>query len=253
MKKSINLMVDKIKSILKENFMSFYIYGSVVTKDYKHGWSDIDFVCFSHNPIKESNLEQLLNLRQTMLKTYPKNKYFRKFEGIFSSLDGYLNDKCEKIVYWGTSGQKLKDHSSLDVFARYELSHNSVLIDGKSLNEKLTAPLFEELKDGIRKHYNSIREHALVTDASLYSCGWLLDISRCIYTLKNQKVISKTKAGEWALKNRICPFETDMKKTLKIRKKPLKYKDNKEIKKWLCGLGDKVQIYANILQQFLEQ
>lgn len=244
-------MVETIKSILQDNFMSLYVYGSVVYNDYRHGWSDIDFVCFTHKPIEEDAKQQLLTLRQKMLEEYPNNKYFRKFEGIFTSLDAYLYNKRENIVYWGTSGQKIKDKPSLDVFAKYELNKNSFLVSGESLEDKFIEPSFKELKLAIIEHYNSIREHAVVTDASLYSCGWLLDISRCLYTLKYKKVISKTKAGQWALANNICPDKKDLKKTLKIRKNPLKYKNKKEIKKWLCGLGDTVQKYADVLEQYL--
>jgi len=244
-------MVEKIRFILQDNFMSLYIYGSIVSKDYRHGWSDIDFICFTNKPIKESTAKKLLMLRQNMLKIYPKNKYFRKFEGIFTSLNNYLANKQEKIVYWGTSGQRIKDGPILDVFAKYELKNNSVLISGRNIADKFEEPSFNELKIAINKHYNSIREHAVVTDETLYSCGWLLDISRCIFTLKHKKVISKTKAGKWALKNDICPFKFDLKKTLKIRKNPLRYKEKEEIKKWLSSLGDKVQGYANVLQHFI--
>jgi predicted nucleotidyltransferase len=251
MKTTINKMVEKIKSILQDNFMTFYIYGSIVSKDYRHGWSDIDFVCFTYKPIREDVAEQLLMLRQNMLKVYPKNKYFRKFEGIFTSLKSYINDELEKIVYWGTKGQRIKDRPFLDVFAQYELKNNSIRISGVKLENQFVEPSFEELKKAIDRHYNSIREHAVVTDESLYSCGWLLDISRCLYTLKYQRVISKTKAAEWALKNNLCPFKRDLKKTLKIRKNPLRYKDKKETKKWLSSLGNSVQQYANILEKSL--
>ena len=251
MKKTINLLLEKIKSILQDNFMSYYLYGSIVNKDYRHGWSDIDFICFTNRPIDESVAEQLLMLRQKMLEIYPKNKYFRKFEGIFISLQAYLNNEKEKIVYWGTSGQKIKDGHNIDVFAKYELKHSSVLISGRNIGNEFVEPTFDELKNAIYKHYNSIREHAVTTDESLYSCGWLLDISRCLYTLKYKKVISKTKAGEWAIKNNVCPVKKDLKKTIKVRKNPLKYKGKKEIKNWLCNLGQKVQDYASVLEQYL--
>lgn len=252
MKKSIILMVNRIKSILKDNFMSFYLYGSLVYKDYRHGWSDIDFICFTKKVIDQTCLDELLLLRQSMLKEYPKNKYFRKFEGIFVSIDGYLSNKSEKNVYWGTSGQRIKENITLDVFAKYELANNSILIWGIDLSEKLFAPSFDELKGGVKNHYYSIREHAVKTDKSLYSCGWLLDISRCLYTLKYKKVISKTKAVEWALKEGLCPVDKELRKTLKIRKNPLKYKQKEEIKTWLATLGEKVQSYADVLQHFLE-
>ena len=252
MKNSINKMINSLLNILGSNTESIYLYGSVVSNDYRHGWSDIDFVCFTKSMFTNSQAEELKMLRQTLLKKEPKNKYYRKFEGIIVPLDNFANNNFSKLVYWGTSGQSIKQEYNIDVFSKYEIIKYGKLIYGKEVRDQLKMPSHDELKDAIKKHYFSIREHAKTTDKSLYSCGWLLDISRCIYTLKHNDVISKTEAGKWALKNKICPVEKELKNALKIRKRPTRYIDKERIQQWLSSLGHSVQLYANVLQKELK-
>lgn len=57
----------------------------------------------------------------------------------------------------------------------------------------------------------------------------MLDIARCIYTLRTGKIIAKTEAAEWALENNICPDPTDLETALKVRKNSMEYKDDKAI------------------------
>lgn len=40
-----------------------------------------------------------------------------------------------------------------------------------------------------------------------------------------------------------------MLRTLQIRKNPLKYKEDEEVKKWLCSLGESVQLFADVLEE----
>ena len=103
----------------------------------------------------------------------------------------------------------------------------------------------------MRRHYDAIRKYAVKTGESLYSCGWLLDIARCIYTLRYDDVISKTQAGIWALEEHLFSDETPLRKTIEIRKHPVSFKDREDIKLWLKELGPVVQIYADVLEREL--
>ena len=87
------------------------------------------------------------------------------------------------------------------------------------------------------------------TDGTLYSCGWLLDIARGIYTLRTGEVIAKTKAGEWALQQGLCPVEKELERALQVRRSPLLYRDQPEVKRWLCTLGPAVQRFADVLEK----
>lgn len=251
--KSINLICKEFKQILSDNLLSIYIYGSCVLDDFKLGWSDIDILVLTKNTLKEDHANKLLTLRQDMLKKFPQNKYFKSFEGAILSADAFINRNKTSVVYWGTKGEKIKDCYSLDSFSMKELIESGELLYGEDIRNQLKMPTYEDLKHDIIHHYQTIREHAQITGRNLYSFGWFLDISRCIYTVKTGEIISKTKAGEWAIKNNICPYTKLLKNVLKIRNNPLKYKNRKEIMDWAETLGNYVQDYADVLEEYLNK
>jgi len=107
MEQSINIMVNRITNILHDNNPSIFLFGSVVLDDFKLGWSDIDFICLTKKTITNEQANELVNLRQTLLAEYPGDKYFRLFEGGMLSLDAFINNVDDTVVYWGTSGQRI--------------------------------------------------------------------------------------------------------------------------------------------------
>ena len=168
------------------------------------------------------------------------------------SLGEYEENSFKRLVYWGTSGQRITDRFELDAFSRFELARHGVTVYGRAEAELFPLPTAEEMRAAVQRHYECIRQYAVRTDASLYSCGWLLDIARCIFTLRYGEVISKTGAGEWALGEHLFGDEEPLKKTLVIRKNPEEYRNREETRSWLSGLGPKVQEYADVLRRELE-
>ncbi len=249
MNRSIDVMVNKLCSILGDNIISIYLYGSVVMSDFKLGWSDIDILCLTKRVLSEPEAERLVNLRQDLLAEDAGNQYYRSFEGAILSFDEFREKEYERVVYWGTSGQRITDNYGFDAFSLFELIKYGDLIYGAEIREQLKLPTREELLDNVQRHYQTIRKYAVRTDDTIYSCGWLLDISRCIYTLRYNDIISKTKAGEWALEENLCPDKECMLRTLQIRKNPLKYKEDEAVKKWFCSLGESVQLFADVLEE----
>ena len=253
LQRSIDKMVESINDILQDDVKAIYLYGSIVLDDFKLGWSDIDLLVLTKNQIDNEKAEKLLKLRQELLQKEPKNKYYRSFEGAMLSLDGFLNQAKETVVYWGTKGEKIKENYALDSFSKKELIESSLLVYGEDVKDLFEMPSKEELYQDIERHYQTIREHAQKTGRNLYSFGWFLDISRCLYTLKTGKIISKTKAGEWALKNNLCVDDKVLKRVLRIRKNPLRFKKKAKVMDWAETLGKAVQRYADVLEVSLKE
>ncbi len=247
---AITKVTDEIVTIMDGNVYGVWLYGSVVLNDFRLGWSDIDFVALSDGPISESQAAQLLTLRQDMLEKEPDNPYYRCFEGIIADRQEYIDHAFCRLVYWGTGGQRVTDRFAHDAFSLYELARYGKPFLGEE-PWVLPPPDREELIAAVRAHYDSIRQYAVETNETLYSCGWLLDIARCIYTLRYNDVIAKTQAGLWALEEHIFPDETPLKKTIEIRQQPAYHKDNAETKRWLKNLGPVVQRYADVLEHEL--
>ena len=252
MEDAIHRMTREIDDALDHGLWSLWLYGSVVLDDFHLGWSDIDFIAFADGPITETQADRLLILRQDLSARCPGNPYFRCFEGVIVNRQEYDAGRHARLVYWGTSGQRITDRFILDPFARMELVRYGRLIYGAEENP-FTEPGRAELTEAVRRHYEAIRQCAVQTDERLYSCGWLLDMARCVYTLRRGDVIAKTRAGEWALAERLFPEEEALQKTLMIRRDPLLYRDRPEIKAWLRTLGPTIQRYADVLERELAQ
>lgn len=80
----------------------------------------------------------------------------------------------------------------------------------------------------------------------------MLDIARCIYTLRTGKIIAKTDAAEWALENNLCPDPDALRFALKVRRSPLEYKDDKEFD-YAETLAEPIQRFADILEKELRK
>lgn len=245
---SITRMTKEIVSVLNGNVHGIWLYGSVVQDDFRLGWSDIDILVLTEKQITDNQAQDLVQLRQFMAADAPSNLYYPLFEGVIANLDEYLSGTFSRLVYWGTTGQRITDRYKPDSFSQYELARNGKSVYGSDDRSIFTVPGRETLIEAVRGHYETIRKYVQQTDEQLYSCGWLLDICRCIYTLRNNDVISKTQAGIWALQEHIFPNEEPLKKTIEIRKEPMTYKGRKDIQQWLKGLGSVVQQYADVLE-----
>ena len=251
MKNAIDAMMNEIVRITDGDVYGVWLYGSVVLDDFRPGWSDIDFVALTGGPVSESQAEQLLMLRQEMLEKEPGNPYYRSFEGVIASLDEYRSGSFTRLVYWGTSGQRITDRYTPDTFSAFELARYGRLVYGGH-PWILRAPGREELVNAVREHYECIRKYAVQTSESLYSCGWLLDIARCIYTLRTGDVTAKTQAGIRALEEHLFPDEEPLRKTLEVRQNPRAFIGTEELNQWLKSLGPVVQRYADVLEQELQ-
>ncbi|MFC1947940.1 aminoglycoside adenylyltransferase domain-containing protein [Chloroflexota bacterium] len=248
LQKQIQTIYCSIQNILEDIPVSIYLYGSITMDDFQYGWSDIDLLCLTGYSITQYQAQRLVGLRQELVEQY-RDPVYRLFEGGILSLQSLLNGTPDTVVYWGTSGQQITDTYYFDSFSRYELKTNGVLIAGRDIRTMIALPSNTDMRKAIQLTYEIIRKRAVQTDESLYSCGWLLDIARCIFTLRTGDMIAKTKAGEWALTHQLCPVPETLKKVLLIRKEPLKYKNDPEFKAWTRSLGNDVQRFADVLEQ----
>ena len=248
---AINKMAREVKSILQGNEPSIYLYGSSVLNDFRLGWSDIDILVLTDKQITEEQAQKLVGLRQAMLEKEPDNPYYRSFEGGMLTLDAFLTGKADRVVYWGTSDEKIADHYVLDSFCMTELIESSILLYGNDIRNQLKAPEFSELYADVKHHYETIRKFAQKTGRSIYSFGWMLDIARCIYTLHTGKIIAKTDAGRWALENNLCPDPDALRIALEVRRSPLEHKEDKQTFDYAETLAEPIQHFADVLEKEL--
>ena len=250
---AVNKVVREISTRLQGNDASIYLYGSSVLNDFRLGWSDIDILVLTDKQITEEQAHKLVGLRQAMLEKEPNNPYYCCFEGGMMTYDAFTSGKADRVVYWGTDSEKITDHYTLDSFSTTELIESSVLLYGKDIRNQMKTPKFNELYADVKHHYETIRKYAQKTGRSIYSFGWMLDIARCIYTLRTSKIIAKTAAGQWALENGLCPVPDILKTALNVCKLPLKFKKDESTLDYAGTLGEPIQMFADVLEKELER
>ncbi len=248
---SIDIMVKSITDILHDNCLSVYLNGSVCEDDFRLGWSDIDILCLTKDTVCQEDALRLVDLRKSLSNMYPDNEYYRLFEGGILSLDSFISKTEDTCVYWGSSGSRITIKYDFNSLSMTQLIKSSKLLYGKDILHIFKHPSYDELKNDVINHYETIRKYAKATSRSIHSYGWLLDISRCIYTIQTGKIISKTKAGEWALENSLCPDKEVFELAVKVRMNPDKYITDKEILDYSEGLGEHIQEYADVLEKVI--
>lgn len=249
---AINRMVHEISQILIASDPVIYLYGSAVLNDFRLGWSDLDILVLTAHPITAEQAHKLLVLRQTMLEREPDNPYYRSFEGGMLTVEAFLSKQPDRVVYWGTSGQKITNQYTFDSFSMRELLTNGLLLYGHDIRKQFKSPTFQDLYTDILHHYQTIRKYIQKTGRDFYAYGWMLDIARCLYTLQTGQIIAKTEAAKWALNHHLCPDPDVLNRALEVRQEPLKHQ-NQATFDYAETLAEPIQRFADALEKALRE
>ena len=243
-------MMEALRPFFGGSLSAFYVYGSAAMDDFRPGWSDIDILVLLETPPTEEQAASWVTLRQRLVAETGDPRY-RSLEGAITALPEFLAGRYSRVVYWGTSGERVTDRYDFDAFSRVNLIRYGKLIMGREARDQMSLPSHGELRAAVARHLATIRQVAAQTGPTLYACGWLLDISRCLYTLRTGNILPKTAAGEWALAEGFCPVPEDLRRALGVRREPMKYRDDPETRAWLGGLAPAILRYADTLEKEL--
>ena len=247
MEKTLTCITAAIADILADNEPSIYLYGSCTQDDFRPGWSDIDLLALTPGPLRRPQAERLLTLRQELGS--PDVLYARACEGAILPLATLTGGGPGEAVYWGTSGQRLTDAYQPDCFCLWQLHHGGRLLHGPEVRPLLPKPSPEALRQGVARHLRTILDHGH-GGRSLYAFGWLLDTARCLHTLTHGGVISKTAAGEWALREGLCPEPEALRLALAVRRNPALMQESSMLRR-AEGLTPAIQGFAGVLRERL--
>lgn len=247
---AINTMVVSIYRILADNSPSIYLYGSVTAEDYRPGWSDVDLLVLTADRISPSQAERLLYLRQELCVLDPATPHYRLFEGGMLDLGSFLTGEETRVVYWGTTGERIKSTHAFSALDRASLLQHGQLLLGKDVRRHIEMPDFREILEATGNHLMSIEAHG-AGSRSIYAYGWLLDTARCMYTLVNGRLTTKTEAAQWALDERLCPCPAELSMALTVRRQPELIRDE-SVLAYAETLTDAIQSYAALARKAYE-
>ena len=246
---AINTMAVSIQRILADAQPSIYLYGSVTTGDFRAGWSDIDLLVLTQRPITEEESAALANLRQALAARDPDTPHYRLFEGGMLDLGSFLTGEETRVVYWGTTGERIKTTHAFSAFDRASLLQTGQLLLGRDVRRHIEMPDYDEITAAVEHHLASIREHG-TGSRSIYAYGWLLDIARCMYTIVNGRLTTKTDAAQWVLDERLCPCPAELSMALTVRRQPELIRDE-GVLDYAENLTGAISKFADMLQYIL--
>ncbi len=242
---AINTMAVSIERILHGNRPSIYLYGSVTAEDFRPGWSDIDLLVLTETPIAPGQAEELLHLRQTLCARDPDTPHYRLFEGGMLDLGAFLTGEVTRAVYWGTTGERIREHHDFSPLDRASLLQTGQLLLGREVRRHIDMPSPEELDTAAWQALEGVRAHGCGM-RNIYAYGWLLDTARAMHQLVLHRPATKTEAGQWALDTFRLPCAAELSMALMVRRQPELIRDP-AVLDYAEGLTPAIQRFAELV------
>ena len=247
---AIGIMANEIYETVK-NDCSIYLYGSVTLDDFREGWSDIDIIALTGHKMSDDEENTLVYLRQKMMKDNP---IYRSFEGVILPLADLISETPSRAVYWGTSGQRITDDFTADLFLMKQLTTSAKLLIGNDIRAGLREPSYDELVAAISAHLDCVRNHASATGHPLYSYGWLLaDLPAAYGPSAPEKSSQKPKPENGHSKTTSAPTKQPYRYALRARKAPLAAKNAPGLMQVAGMIAPAIQTYADVLEAELKK
>ncbi len=237
-----------LRSALDGAPVSIYLCGSLTLEDYRPGWSDIDVLYLTSSDVPKQAADALLFLRQRLVEATGLPIY-RTIEGAVLPAASLQSRLPTRVVYWGTSGERLDTVYDFNAFSTLGFLTRGLLLSGAEVRSALQQPTAAQLRDNARTVAETAIRVSESPNRSLYGYGWLLDISRCLYTLQTGRIIAKTAAGEWALERGCCPDPDCLRQALQARYHPEAFQSAAVLERDAPALSQAQRRYAQALLQ----
>lgn len=247
---ALSRMTEAVCGLLVGCRPSVYLYGSAVSGDFRLGWSDLDVLVLTREPIPPSAAEALVSLRQTMTAAEPDNVYYRLFEGECCRCGTF----CPASRRAPSTGVRAGNGSQTAIRST-RLAAAASRAGPAAGRRRAARPAAAAV---VRR---AARRRGGASEGRPPLCGCdgaqplfvRLAAGRCARTLYNShgRVASKTDAGRWALQNALCPDPELLETALCVREAPLRLRDDPRTLDLAESLGDAVQRFADVLEEAL--
>lgn len=208
--------------------MGFYLVGSIALNGFDPVHSDIDFVAVSTRKACPGDLEKLKKIHQTLERQYPA----WKMDGMYllpgdlgrfeAAVDSYPSCQDGRVV--------LSCHHGLNAANAWVLKNDAVVVLGSRPETLPFSVDCEGVRVWMKTNLNTYwadwtRRPARILTLSLdWGFQWaVLGALRQYYSLRENQITTKTKAGEYALCYLPVCWHPLIREALQLREKPQKF------------------------------
>ena len=194
----LNELRTGIASILGDDFVGLYLFGSLVYGDFTDGVSDIDLVTVTRRIITERDIDQLREMHRNIVERHPA--WDDRIEVAYQSLHGLRTFRTERspmgIISPGEPLHLVEAGDEWLVNWYFVLDHGVTLAGPPP--DTIIAPIPDELfveaaREMAREWSRRIHE---VTDQRGESYA-ILTVCRALYTHHTGAHVSKQRAARW--------------------------------------------------------
>ncbi len=195
-------LLENVQSILGEDFIGLYLYGSLASGDFNPRRSDIDFVVITRDQLPEETIRALAGLHARMLAS--GSKWAAKLEGCYLPRQ-FLprHNPDDPPLPTINEGKFYLDRLGSDwIIQRHTLREHETIIAGPSLRDLIDPVAPDELRQAIRENLEQWWLPLLSDPTRLQSAGYqayaILTMCRALDTLEHGAIQSKLQSARWA-------------------------------------------------------
>lgn len=192
-------LTNGLQSILRENLVGVYLYGSLITGDYDRGISDIDLVVVLHQALDVAEFESLHRLHQSIVERRPE--WHDRLELAYISAEALRTFRSQSSVIGIISPGEpfhLIEAGSDWLISWYALREDGVALTGPPIQALIDEIPRRDYLLAVREHISHYRESIKKPHKKQALSYIVLTVARGHYTLAHGRPTSKAKAAAWA-------------------------------------------------------
>jgi len=192
-------LLGGLQSILQDNLVGVYLYGSLITGDFDPGISDIDLVVVLNQALDEAEFESLHKLHQGIIERQPE--WQDRLELAYISAVGLRTFRSRSsaigIISPGEPFHILEAGSDW-LISWHALREDGVALTGPPINTLIDDIPTTEYLQAVAEHIRHYRDSVKKPHNKQALSYIVLTVARGIYTLAHCRPASKAKAAAWA-------------------------------------------------------
>jgi len=186
----------EIQACLGKAIDAVLVHGSIALDDFCSGWSDIDVCVVLHSPVSETQGDTLGSIHDRMQERFIRERQEgwvsgQVVEGYYIPHELVSDAELEMPCYTagGTTRQLATGHP-VSPFDRYMLAHHAHTVMGTPLH--FAPPDEQSLLAQTRHDLADLRKRARSPQSSIWLCGELHWLARCLVFWRDGQMLSKS-------------------------------------------------------------
>jgi predicted nucleotidyltransferase len=197
----------QIKAILNDKFIGMYLYGSLAVGDFDPNSSDIDFLVVTTEEVRGDLLAQLQAMHHEIYNSSMSN-LVTEIEASYIPKDAIwtydINNRHHAHIDRGYDQLQVWQHDMDWIIQRYSLRGYGIVLEGPPIQELIApisrAELLQALWDLMEYWWIPMCDIPTSLEDEAYRTYAIFTMCRILYTIEHGQIVSKVKAGQWALK-----------------------------------------------------